>query len=810
MAQIVEKHHVESEDDDENITVICCLKNNDVIKREIKNDSILFGNDIIKCLEFIKTAHYGNILLFLSDEEISLDLSSIQNLTVIHIKNNNECEQSVEEILKLIQRNIRLVTRRKQQTRLKFNLLTENQQSVRFLTEDSASFLWFQILLDVLTKMPNKLQSKQYMLEKCRRHYHNNIKQLEKINLFEQTYESTDAIRWYTDESFLYRLVNKALRTEDTDDLYTYRFYIMDLCAQLKEEYYKQQLNNNKIKLYRGQTMSNEEINKLRNNIGNLISPNGFFSTSMDCAVAKMFTSQGNNSVLFEIETDSNLKHCIFAKIELFSHVPDEKEVLFSIGAVFKINNIYFDEQINLWKINLQATDEGREHIEQYIEYQKKQLEETSVNIVFGYILIDIGQYSKSEMYFKSLLETLPTDHEDRIACYQYVARAQHFEGKLSKALYSYQQVYAMQHEKCDSLDKTDNLFFLGAINTEIGQYKNAMNFFQDALKMAKKFLHPINDHTDLADILNGIGWVYGKQGEYNNALSFRIQALEMRKRLLPSDHPHIAGSFAALSDIYCNKGQYEKAIDFGLKALQLRQQTLPKGHIVFSHSQIDIGNVYYAQGLYDLSFECYTLSLEIRRENLLENHPLIAHSLDAIGCVYRCKNDYRNSFDYHTRALTILHQSFKNNQHPLIANCLHRLGNVHEDQDHIDEAFNFYLEALEIKQKLFSDKHPSLLRTLTCLSNILCLREQYDQALKQYTDIFEKQQNQFEETHPDMGITLYQMGICYYRKQQFKEATQHYNQALIIQRRWLPHDHNDIKRTVKALEEVDSLFFSL
>jgi hypothetical protein len=133
------------------------------------------------------------------------------------------------------------------------------------------------MILDVLIKMPDKFQSKENMLEKCRKHYQKNIKQLEKINLFEQTYKPTDAIRWYTNESFIYRLINKALRTEDIGDLYTYRFYIIDLCTQLNQEYHKQQFYNSKLRLYRGQTMSNEEINKLRCNIGNLISPMGFF-----------------------------------------------------------------------------------------------------------------------------------------------------------------------------------------------------------------------------------------------------------------------------------------------------------------------------------------------------------------------------------------------------------------------------------------------------------------------------------------------------------------------------------------------------
>ncbi len=57
-----------------------------------------------------------------------------------------------------------------------------------------------------------------------------------------------------------------------------------------------------------------------------MISPNGFCSTSTDCTVAQMFIAQGNNGVLVEIEADTNLKNCIFANIELFSHILDERK----------------------------------------------------------------------------------------------------------------------------------------------------------------------------------------------------------------------------------------------------------------------------------------------------------------------------------------------------------------------------------------------------------------------------------------------------------------------------------------------------
>ncbi|CAF1576832.1 unnamed protein product [Didymodactylos carnosus] len=190
--------------------------------------------------------------------------------------------------------------------------------------------------------------AKNDMLNKCIEYCKESQKQLRKTEEFRQAYNANDAIRWYTDESFLYQRVNRALRSEDIDELYTYRFYIIDLCTQLSKEY-QQNLNKHQmLKLYRGQLMSNEELEKLRNNIGNLISTNGFFSTTRDINVARLYITSNKKSVLFEIDADPQLKHVVLADIQKFSLIPDEPEVLFSIGAVFEIKNVYFDEQFHL------------------------------------------------------------------------------------------------------------------------------------------------------------------------------------------------------------------------------------------------------------------------------------------------------------------------------------------------------------------------------------------------------------------------------------------------------------------------------
>lgn len=78
------------------------------------------------------------------------------------------------------------------------------------------------------------------------------------------------------------------LRTEDNELLYTFRFFIMDLCVQLEHE--REQLNSNEtIIVYHGQCVPKEESTKLNKEIGSLISMNGFLSTSCNIDTALIF-----------------------------------------------------------------------------------------------------------------------------------------------------------------------------------------------------------------------------------------------------------------------------------------------------------------------------------------------------------------------------------------------------------------------------------------------------------------------------------------------------------------------------------------
>ena len=107
------------------------------------------------------------------------------------------------------------------------------------------------------------------------------------IDEFENDYSSDNALWWYTRDSFLYKMLNKALRIQDIGTLFLFRFFIRDIYEQLKENQCSLP-----VRVYRGQILSIDEVNNLQKSIDDFISINSFFSTSTDRDKALSFIGQ--------------------------------------------------------------------------------------------------------------------------------------------------------------------------------------------------------------------------------------------------------------------------------------------------------------------------------------------------------------------------------------------------------------------------------------------------------------------------------------------------------------------------------------
>ncbi|CAF4145473.1 unnamed protein product [Rotaria sordida] len=258
--------------------------------------------------------------------------------------------------------------------------------------------------------------NKTEMLEFCRQQYADNNVQLRYIQEFEDHYDSHKTIWWYTRDTFLYRLLNKALREQDIDVLYSLRYFIRHLHLQLKDFHSKQTSTNTTIEneklitVYRGQLIKNEEFErKIRHNLGGFLSVTNFLSTTIDKQLATVFAGYGGEddtqSILFQIDINRSVKKFPYANISEESVFGEEEgEILFTMGSVFRILSIQ-PIDTNMWYIHLKLTGEEDIELMNLIEYMKGGLDEFTPEIHLARLLFEMAQYSKAIKFLNMAMQ---------------------------------------------------------------------------------------------------------------------------------------------------------------------------------------------------------------------------------------------------------------------------------------------------------------------------------------------------------------------------------------------------------------------
>ncbi|CAF1251425.1 unnamed protein product, partial [Didymodactylos carnosus] len=471
---------------------------------------------------------------------------------------------------------------------------------------------------------------------------------------FDNTYQASNAIRWYTSDSFVYKFINKALRTEDMEVLHTFRFFIVDLCTSLAEKH--QEMLDLEVDLpsvvYRGTQMIKEEIESLKNNEGCLIATNGFLSTSRIREVAKVYAGSGAMSskrrgelhaVVFELELPTNLKSFVFADISYMSKMIDEQEILFDIGTTFIVTSVAFDDVEQNWVIRLTGTDKGHDIVtKEYIDFYRKRMVALTPTIKLGEFLIIVGQFEKARAYFNDLLKLHDQDDVYILFNLAWIDKCQR---KYREAREKLDRAYEKENTNdlpCQQKLR-DILNDIGTIHVVMDEHEQALNYYQQAMKISSS-----------SAIFNNIGLAYKIQGRYVEALEYFNKAREVSDREWPSGHHEIGITLDNIRQTYNYQGEYSKALDYHLQALHVKQKTLPDDHMDIGISFNNVGFTYNNLGEYDEALTYYQRALQVYQQYLPEIHLEIAVLLDNMATVYYCQKQYTKGLEYLYKALHI------------------------------------------------------------------------------------------------------------------------------------------------------------
>lgn len=169
------------------------------------NDYVLFFSKPEPCLDYIQSVGQEKIFIIMSGYYANEHLSKIHDLQQIDTvfifcvyrakylplkqKYSKIADVFTEQkdLMDSLRENIDLVTKQA----AAFGLFDAKQRSTKFLTKESASFLWFQLLTDVLRNIALsdvKNLGIEEMLAHCQSYYRGNQVELKNIDEFRKTY----------------------------------------------------------------------------------------------------------------------------------------------------------------------------------------------------------------------------------------------------------------------------------------------------------------------------------------------------------------------------------------------------------------------------------------------------------------------------------------------------------------------------------------------------------------------------------------------------------------------------------------------
>ncbi|CAF1364724.1 unnamed protein product [Adineta ricciae] len=526
--------------------------------------------------------------------------------------------------------------------------------------------MYFRLLSEAIIALNHKQSTKDEFISLCNSQYSDNQCELDKIDEFHRRYSKEYAIRWYTRDSFLFRILNNALRTQSIDVLYKLGFFITDLHHQLKD-LHRKQLNVLSLPsvVYRGQFMNKDEFDyRIKNNIGGFLSINSFFSTSTKRDVAPMFTGNSSStdvnieSIVFEIKIEIEKCRQPFADIRSLSYMEEEDEILFSVATVFRVESVGRSDVEGVWLVRLIMNGEEDEELLILSKNIKDEIGELDNLNTFCALLMKMGELGKAEEYCLMLIKDTPGDSSSMARYYSNLSMIYNEQMDYDKGLY-----YAKKALQTGTLD----FLLLATVYTNMGHsyaYQNnakaAISCLHEAIKIQQNILH--SDNLKLIPAYVNLSLAYEKEKQFPEAIEYLQTVIDMLRQSSLIDHPALAMAYTHLGFIHETQRKYEVALTYFNKCLNIQQRTLPSQHYHLAYTYIQLGLVYIKQSNYAEAYNACQLALKI--VDTSSEYPYVVMLMYILGQYHFHNDNVVDAIVWFEKALSIKrHSSFYNNE---------------------------------------------------------------------------------------------------------------------------------------------------
>ena len=680
---------------------------------------------------------------------------------------------------------------------------TQYQRSIKDLSQENPTFIWFHLLIQAILRLPRTDAARSKMLVECDRQYDDDDIEQKKIQEFRDSYKPDQAVKWYTRDSFVYRLVNRAFRMQDIDEILTFYPFIADLHDQLRvlHDEFIELGPSDEMTVYRGQLIHIYELRKMADSVGGLLSMNSFFSTGFDRTLARRFAGESTTtspdlvSLIYEVKIDTTVRAAPYSNIGQHTYFPTEEEFLFSVDAVFRIEEAseLVDEFGQYWQIKLRLIDERNEQeLTDLIDHCKSEIGGTSSLVSLASILNIMNDHVHGERYCRLLLDELPVGDKDRLVALTILGHIAQDTGRQQEAYAHYKQAL----DECDPTDVNQKILVSMSLNNvatmhfEAGHYDVATSEFLQILKLREAYLS--TDYQMLICTYNNLSICLLMKGDRQEAIDKAEKAFTLCKKYLPENDPTRASVEGNLADVYYQSGRQKEAIFHCEIALAIQKRCMPAGHHFLITAHRNLGNKYADMGDYGQALAHLESALAIEQHQPNADSFSLAATLNGIGCVLSGQGRKEEALSYFERVLQLIPEN-----HTLRISALQRLGVVLGQIGKIDAAYDALRQAIRLYEEQKDNSNELELASIYhAVGTIQCQCSELDNAVEIYNKALAIRQRLLPAAHPDIARLYNELGAIYLDKRDYAHALNYFKQARVIELETLPQGHLQSART--------------
>ncbi len=320
-------------------------------------------------------------------------------------------------------------------------------------------------------------------------------------------------------------------------------------------------------------------------------------------------------------------------------------------------------------------------------------------------------------------------------------------------------------------LDIAYSCNFLGYIYQQLGNYVQAVDYFERAKKIRIKELGMNN--PAVGRIYNNLGMVYDSMNELDKALANFEKAVEIKTE---SNDPSVYNNYINIGVLLSRYGSYSQAIEYYKKAetvlLTLDEQEK------LADLYVNLGVACYMLKANQEAFRYYSEALKIYTDLLGPENGKTGKVFQNLANVYDELGDQVNEQKANEKAIAIAETNF-GKQSPEVAPLYNNLGMFYRNNKNYLKALEYLYQATVIYRRPENQQPEKYLNTLSNIAETFEIMNEPDSALFYFTETVQHQQQLYNGRHPYLAFSFNNLAKIYLKKKDIAKASDCVQQAL-------------------------------